>query len=303
MTTSRRGLLGRWRAWRDARRARRDTRPAVAQEPKPDWQSPVSVVEPVRPEWSVALASDDEPLLLEAKGGVFQFEVFAHFSFRSNEISVEHLRERADASLREARADLLRMAWPLARTCEAGDPVAAEDLINSHIAQGWCYEQDGARTRCRPTVRVRIDPALRDRMQPSQLDKQEMKEALELGLLKAAHARELTETWLDVFARLEGVEEGADELTPVQRQFLVPFAATLADREFAGMAQAVRAARRKGTDDLANVLKKASEGHEKIGMFEFANAYDKALNAFSQQMGLTPFSWIEDGTHSMEGAE
>ncbi|MEW2301328.1 hypothetical protein AB0958_15325 [Streptomyces sp. NPDC006655] len=254
-----------------------------------EWESPALLsVEPVRPEAYAELAPAAEPLLLAAEGDVFEFQVLPHFRWHSSELSVEQLRRRAGALSAEARDELLKRAWPLSRTCDPVDAAKAEELINSELSEGWCYEDEDGLVKCRPTVRIRIDPALRDRMRPTRLDAQAMKEDLSVGLLRAEHTRQLTELWLQVIAGLEH----SGVLTPVQRQFLLPFAAALTDSDFAAATDALRTVRRTGAVALANVLNQATKNHEEIGLFEFANAYDKALNSFSQQMGLTPFSWM-----------
>ncbi|MER6077086.1 hypothetical protein [Streptomyces sp. NPDC001833] len=302
MTNARKkGLFARWREWWRDRRRRRHDAPATttaASEQVAEWETPaLGSVEPVRPEAYAELAPAAEPLLLAAEGDVFEFHVLPHFRWHSRDMSVEQLRRRAGALSAEARDELLKRSWSLARTCDPVDPVKAEKLINSELSDGWCYEDESGLVKCRPTVRIRIDPALRDRMRPARLEAQAMKEALGLGLLKAAHARQLTDEWLQVIAALER----SGELTPAQRQFLVPFAAALADGDFAAATDALRTVRRTGAVALANVLDQATKNHEQIGLFEFANAYDKALNSFSQQMGLTPFSWILDTPEPPEG--
>jgi hypothetical protein len=299
--TPKKGLFARWREWWRGRRRNKYAQPTTPTvEQVAEWESPaLGSVEPVRPEAYAELAPSAEPLLLAADGDVFEFHVLPHFRWHSREMSVEQLRRRAGALSAEARDELLKRSWSLARTCDPVDPVEAEKLINSELSDGWCYEGEEGLVKCRPTVRVRIDPALRDRMRPTRLEAQAMKENLRLGLLKAAHAKQLTEEWLQVIAHLER----SGELSPVQRQFLVPFAAALADGDFATEVDTLRTVRRTGAVALANVLNQATKNHEEIGLFEFANAYDKALNSFSQQMGLTPFSWILDGPNPPEGSQ
>ncbi|MFJ3416951.1 hypothetical protein ACIPN8_11440 [Streptomyces sp. NPDC086082] len=299
--TFKKGLFARLREWwRGRRRSKQAQPPTVATEQPAEWESPaLGSVEPVRPEAYAELAPAAQPLLLAADGDVFEFHVLPHFRWHSREMSVEQLRRRAGALSAEARDELLKRSWSLARTCDPVDPVKAEELINSELSDGWCYEGEEGLVKCRPTVRVRIDPALRDRMRPTRLEAQAMKEDLSLGLLKAAHAKQLTEEWLQVIAHLER----SGELGPVQRQFLVPFAAVLADGDFAAATDALRTVRRNGAVALANVLNQATKNHEEIGLFEFANAYDKALNSFSQQMGLTPFSWILEAPNPPEDSQ
>ncbi|MFD5556196.1 hypothetical protein ACFWIA_20440 [Streptomyces sp. NPDC127068] len=299
-TRHKRGLLARLFAWWSARRERRRARaaddPSTGVDP---GSTQLGTVDPLQIDSYAELAPGEDPVLLVARGDAFDFHVLPHFRWQSSEMSVERLRERAAALSAEARDEFLRRAWGLARDCDADDPVAAETLINTRLAAGWCYDDAEGLIKCRPTARVRVDPVLRDRVRPARLAEQGMKEDLRLGLLKAAHARQLTEEWLQVIATLE---QGG-ELTQVQRTFLVPFAAVLADGDFATAVDKLRTARRLGTEALAEVLNQATTNHEQVGLFEFANAYDKALNSFSQQMGLTPFSWILDASHTTEGPE
>ncbi|MEU2775788.1 hypothetical protein ABZ646_23350 [Streptomyces sp. NPDC007162] len=297
--TRKKGLWARLRDWWRGRPEHdRDQTTGATSEHVAEWESPAPLsVEPVRPEAYAELAPAAEPLLLAAEGDVFEFQVLPHFRWHSREMSVEQLRRRAGALSAEARDELLKRSWSLARTCDPVDAAKAEELINSELSEGWCYEDEDGLVKCRPTVRIRIDPALRDRMRPTRLEAQAMQEQLSVGLLRAEHARQLTEEWLQVIAGLEH----SGELTPVQRQFLLPFAAALADGDFAAATDALRTVRRTGAVALANVLNQATKNHEEIGLFEFANAYDKALNSFSQQMGLTPFSWILNGDNPPDG--
>lgn len=295
--TRKKGLLTRWREWWRDHRERRDRLRSDALEAAAEWESPaLDTLEAAQPDAHTDVAPGGEALLLAAQGDVFEFHVLPHFRWHSRDMTVERLRERAGTLTAAARDELLKRAWALARTCDPTEPVKAEKLINSELSDGWCYSDDEGLVKCRPTVRVRMDPLLRDRMRPARLEEQGIKDDLRLGRLKAAHARLLTEEWLQVIADLER----SGELTPVQRQFLVPIAASLADGDFAAACDTLRSARRTGAVALANVLNQATKNHEQIGLFEFANAYDKALNSFSQQMGLTPFSWILDGPSTPE---
>ncbi|MFE4688731.1 hypothetical protein ACFRH6_01585 [Streptomyces sp. NPDC056749] len=301
MTVKRRkGLMARFRGWWRGDREQRGTFAPGAPDQGAVWEPPVpAVVEPVLPEALAKLSPGAEPLRLAARGDVFEFHVTPHFRWHSREMPVERLRLLAGVLSAEARDDLLMRSWEVARTCDPADPVEAERLINDRLSEGWCYAEADGLVKCLPTVRVRMDPVLRERIRPARLQEQGMKDELRMGLLKAAHARQLTEEWLHVIAGLE--ESG--ELQPAQRQFLVPFAAVLADADFSSAADSLRAARRTGTRALADVLGQAARNHEQVGLFEFAGAYDKALSSFSQQMGLTPFSWILDTAHTPEEAE
>ncbi|MEU9066656.1 hypothetical protein AB0E06_07275 [Streptomyces sp. NPDC048109] len=294
------GLLSRWRRWW-RRRADADQSPFSPMSAPGNDQDlyPSAVAAPLRAEVEVVLGEPENHVLrLAARDGVFEFEVLPSARLTSHDMSEESLNHRrrdlSDAVVKE----ILRRAWPIARSCDPDAPAEAENLINTEIADGWCYESLEGLVKCRPTVRVRVDPVLRDRIRPIRLEEQVMREEHRLGILKASHTQELTETWLKVLRRLEG----ADELTREQRQFLVPFVAALSDNEFAAAMKDLRAARRQGARNLADVLQQAARNHEQIGLFEFAKAYDKALNSFSQQMGLGPSTFIPAPADHAEGS-
>ncbi|MCF2130863.1 hypothetical protein L1I79_31225 [Strepomyces sp. STD 3.1] len=293
------GHFSRWRRWWRRRAAAGQPLFSPTSAPGHDEDLyPSALATPMRAEVEVDLGEPENHVLrLTARDGVFEFEILPSVRLTSHDMSEESLNRRrrdlSDAVLRE----ILRRAWPIARSCDPDAPAEAETLINAEIADGWCYERPEGVVKCRPTVRVRVDPVLRDRIRPIRLEEQVMREEHRLGILKASHAQALTETWLEVLRRLEG----SDELTREQRQFLVPFVASLSDKEFAAAAKELRTARRQGAKNLADVLQQAARNHEQIGLFEFAKAYDKALNSFSQQMGLGPATFIPAPADHAEG--
>ncbi|QNA75410.1 hypothetical protein C8250_029110 [Streptomyces sp. So13.3] len=241
-------------------------------------------------EAALELPAENETLALTARGDVFSFEVLPHFRWSSVVMTLEVLRERAGVHQELARAELVRRAWSVARGCDPSDPVAAEQAVNEELGNGWCYEDEKGSIRCVPSVRMRIDPVLREHILPFHLNELTLKEEHRLGLLKADHAESLTEQWLQVVRELEQ----AGDLGPSERRLMVPFAAALAEGgDFSRVMEALENTRRAGTKVLAQVLAEAAKNSEQVGLFEYANAYDKALGAFCRQMGLSPFSWVD----------
>ncbi|MFE2292671.1 hypothetical protein [Streptomyces sp. NPDC059452] len=256
-------------------------------------------MEPVRDEAIAELPLHGVPMTVAARDDVFEFHLTPHFRWRSTEMSFEELGERAAALEEPARRELLRRAWGIARSYDPADPVAAEEAINRRLGEAWCYTEDKGVISCRASVRVRSDPALRDHVRPFRLTELRMREEHRLGELKAQHAAALTEIWIDVVTTLEMT----DEPGAVERQFLAPFVAPLADRDFAATMKALRETRRTGTEALARVLGQAAKEHDQVGLYEFANAYDKALSSFCKQMGVSPFAWAISETAGAGEAE
>lgn len=225
-----------------------------------------------------------EPLSVATRGNVFDFHVVPHFRWRG-QMSWDRLRDRALDLDANARGELLRRCWGPAREFDPQNPVGFETHMNKEFREGWCYGHDERLVKCLPTIRVRVDPALRDHVRPFAVRRAESGEAHEAAKLRARHTEELTEVWLKVIQKLERLPE----LGAAERQLLVPFAAALADSEFAAVMEGVRGMRRTGTVALAEVLQLATHNFESVGLYEFAKAYDAMHQAFRIQMGLGPY--------------
>ncbi|MEU8686021.1 hypothetical protein [Streptomyces sp. NPDC048611] len=289
--TQRTGLRTRLRNWWHRITGRDGTEPTGGPDTAddPEHEDGPALGQAAQHEVAVELPPAEEKLSVAAEGDVFTFELVPHFRWSSREMTLDVLRERAALHEDAARRKLLRRAWSVARTCDPGDPVAAEKTVNKELRGGWCYHDDKGLIRCRPSVRMRMDPALRDHVRPFHLAEVRMVNEHRLGKLKADQVRELTERWLQVMSELELL----GTLGAAERRLLVPFAAALADEDFCKVMQALKNTRRNGAEALADVLTAAAKHHEQVGLFEYANAYDKALSEFCRQMGLSPFSWVD----------
>ncbi|REK91622.1 hypothetical protein DY245_03170 [Streptomyces inhibens] len=289
--TERKGLRTRLRNW--WRRVTGKSGAETTTDPEPEDDTAGTDTPPAgqaaQAEVGVELPPGEDVLTVAARGDVFTFELLPHFRWSSQEMTLDSLRERAALHEEAARGKLLRRAWPIARTCDPADPVAAEKAINKELRGGWCYNDEKGLIRCRPSVRLRIDPALREHVLPFHLAELRLTEEHRLGELKAGQVQARTERWLRVMSELELL----GTLGPAERRLLVPFAAALADEDFFKVMQALKNTRRNGAEALAQVLTDATRNHEQVGLFEYANAYDKALSEFCRQMGLSPFSWVD----------
>jgi hypothetical protein len=220
-----------------------------------------------------------ETLVVAAKGDVFDLHLVPHFRWSSGQMPYDTLAGRSASYLENARSTLLHRVWPIARSFPPAETIEAEKKINEEIAGGWCYNDIEGTIRCHPSVRVVPDPRLREYLLP-----------FEYGMVRTRKVEALVEEWLQVFSRLELL----DRMGRVERQFLLRFAASLTDKDFAAVTHALDDVRRTKTTELAGVLQHASRHHDSVGLFEFASAYDKAYQAFCRQMGLDPFSWAQE---------
>ncbi|GGV33551.1 hypothetical protein ABZX82_13465 [Streptomyces griseoflavus] len=285
-----------YRAWRRSKYDDGREQGGAAATPDGTGPSPTAP----RREVSVQSIPPDEPLALPARDDVFAFQAVPVLRWTSDTMSQDMLRTRAQQHEDAAREEVLRVAWRATRACDPADAVTAEAAVNEALPLhgNWCFEGAEGQIRCTPSVRLRVDPALREHVLPHHLDELTLKETQRIGLIRAERARTLTEAWLDVISRLELM----GELDAHQRRLLVPFAATFADPEFRGVMEALRHQRRTSVDALVAALKGARGDHQEAGLFEFADAYDKALSAFCREMGVGPFSWVE-GAIASDGAD
>lgn len=242
---------------------------------------------------------DETPIVVWANGGVFTLSLIPAFRWSSTSMTYQELRKSADDYHENARSTLLRKVWSTARRFRPDDIDAAEAAINEVLDEEWCYK-DGIRSIvCRCSVRVLLDPELREHVLPAERQRLEITGQHQIAMLHADLVEERTQRWLEVIKNLEQLSE----LGPDQRQLLVAYAAELADHDFAKVMHSLSTHRRQMATHLAAVLQEARTDHEHIGLYEFANAYDKALQSFCRQMGLTPFAWALDarGTSDEEG--
>ncbi|MET8041890.1 hypothetical protein ABZU25_13645 [Micromonospora sp. NPDC005215] len=240
----------------------------------------------------------DAPIVVPAQGDVYDFHVLVQLRWDSpsRHFDLDEIEDESAAYQDIARQRTTQAVWRQARSLDPLDPAGAETLLNEMLAAGFCWPRTNPDLRCRPWVRVMIDPRLREQKAPLELRRIEQ----QVGMARDEVVRERTERWLHAFQELEQFRHlGKDE-----RQFLVPFAASLVDADLARVTAALASERRSRYDELVGVLAQAVRDHERVGLFEFANAYDKALRAFCRQVGVDLGKWhLADFGEPVESAE
>ncbi|RKT54259.1 hypothetical protein [Saccharothrix australiensis] len=266
-----------------------------------DWMFGTGETAPAPPMRTVEYAppADEEPVVVYAEGGILTFRLLPTFRWSSSAVGYDELVGLAARYHGAARSTLLDRVWTTARGHRPDDLAAAEDAINEVLAREWCFDDEHhGRIGYRSSVRALLDPQLREHILPAEKRRLDLVFDHDLAMLRADHVEERTARWLAAIARLED----AGPLDGHARQLLVPFAANLADQQFAEVMHALGAKRGQLARDLVSVLRLARTDHEGVGLYEFANAYDKAVRAFCRQMGLDPYGWTA-GVSSVEGGE
>jgi hypothetical protein len=230
------------------------------------------------------------PLVVPAQGDVFDLHVIVHLKWSCETFDIDELEKLVLQRRDGALYSIGRTIRDLARSLDPFQPARAQAIINGSEAlrKGLCYDEDGHMVTCRPTTQVVMDPRLRDQLLPFAAQRVELHEQHRLGQLHDQQLRERTEEWLQAFQRLEQFPQlGKDE-----RQFLLRYAASLVDKDFAAVIEKMAGDRYVFYSHFAEVLERATRDHERVGLFEFAAAYDKALQTFCRQMGVSPASFL-----------
>lgn len=277
--SDKRGIFQRFREWLFG-----------AREEGPDIGGLAKTVEYAPPD-------DETPIVVWAKGGVFTLSLIPAFHWSTTAMSYQELEKCAERYHSSARSTLLRKVWSTARGFRPDEIDEAETAINEVLADKWCFEDKAGQLTCRSSVRVLLDTELREHMLPAERRRLEITGQHQVAMLHANLVEERTQRWLEVIKNLEQL----GVLGPDQRQLLVPYAADLSDDNFAKVMHSLSGHRGQLATQLAAVLRDARTDHEHIGLYEFANAYDKALQSFCRQMGLTPFAWALDASNNPNG--
>ncbi|AEB43135.1 hypothetical protein [Micromonospora maris] len=228
-------------------------------------------------------AGDGAVITALCAGDVFEFQVHTDLVWASREMSYATLTEQAREFGSSARDTVRERIWAVARTFSPYHCAEAEKAIQKELDGDWCYSGPNGKVRCRAKVRVLPDPRVREHLLPYALQQLDVEARATLGLLQAARFEMLTERWRDLLHDL-----GHDAK--------VGYAAQLTDADFAAVVGRYANHHRASVLELADVLRQAGKDHERVGMYEFANAYDKAVQAFCKQMGLDDRSWpVVDG--------
>lgn len=228
-----------------------------------------------RRDWPSATVSERRtsttPLIVPADGDVFHFKVNYEIIWTARGMSHSTLLRRADTYATSAEYTLLSQIWSIGRQYLPQHPEAAECGMNDALTEGWCYD-DGT-VSCSATVQVIPDERVVAKQLPLWERLVEMDLEHRVQLRRIGITDDLLTRWRDLIERFGD--------SP-----LVIHAAILADKELAAVMRGLNTERKANAQELAEVLREASNAHVHVGLFEFANAYDTALRSFEREAGL-----------------
>ncbi|MEV6707404.1 hypothetical protein [Micromonospora wenchangensis] len=233
--------------------------------------------------------TDDSTLLTAlCQGDVYEFQVHTTLVW-SAFLPYRDLVAEADEFTASARDTVRERIWEVARRFSPYQSVEAEQAIQEALTPQWCYRSAAGMVRCRAKVRVLPDPRVRDHLLPFEQRKLDVEANTTLALLRADRFEQVARRWQQLFDTL-----GHDAM--------VAYAAQLADPAVSAVVTNLVNQRRAGAVQLVDVLREASKDHENIGLYEFASAYDAALQTLRRQMHLDeggfPIAAVDSGAGS-----
>ncbi|GAB3150627.1 hypothetical protein GCM10027290_38470 [Micromonospora sonneratiae] len=223
-------------------------------------------------------SSEDEPMTVLCQGDVFEFQVYVDLLWSTHVMPYEELTHQAREYTASARDTVRERAWKVARAYSPYQAVEAEAAIQAELDSGWCYSDDAGLVRCTAKVRVLPDPRVREHLRPFSLLELEVEAEASLGRLRVERLGELTHRWQKLF---EEIGHGPT----------VVHAAQMTKPDFATVVARLAGQRRDSATKLIDLLHQTTKDHQHLGLYEFANAYDSALQAFRKQMGLDDSLW------------
>ncbi|MEV4845000.1 hypothetical protein AB0K20_17515 [Micromonospora matsumotoense] len=245
---------------------------------------------PVTRDEEITYQPTDDSTLLTAlcQGDVYEFQVHTTLVW-SAFLPYHDLVAEAGEFTASARDTVRERIWEVARRFSAYQSVEAEEAIQEALTPQWCYRGASGMVRCRAKVRVLPDPRVREHLLPFERRKLDLEANTALALLRADRFEQVARRWQQLFDTL-----GHDAM--------VAYAAQLADPTVSVVVTSLVNQRRASAVELAKVLQQASKDHENVGLYEFASAYDAALQTLRRQMHLDeggfPIAAVESGAGS-----
>jgi hypothetical protein len=241
-------------------------RNALFGKPEPTWVGDSEVHLQRDGQQFIAVPSD---------GDVFPFWVRYRMTWSARGLSQSELDNLSNLYSDSVRRSFFDKIWPIGRNYFPHDNAAAEQAMNEQLTD-WCYIQGAV--RCQVQVTVQLDERVKEIQQPlwEEMTVQDLRHRLERR--RVDRVDDLLRHWSELIERFG--------TSPTPNPTVV-FAANLVDKEFAAILGGLSNQRQENAKHLIEVLRKASDIHQHVGLFEFAGAYDAALRSFEKQAGLT----------------
>lgn len=212
-----------------------------------------------------------KPMAVPAEGDVFNFHVFPWVTWHGDGLTQDQLIEIADRQEGEIRTLLMQEISDVSRTYLPHHALALEQHLNGRFSQPQSLGY-GVMLRWEARVQVLPEGRVQEKLRPYLEQRMEMDSDQYLKLRRAELVDELTQRWSEVLQRLRN--------QPFTLQ-----AAKLAEQEFAKIIEELGKKESDALEKLRVLLKDASSGHNDLGLYEYAEVFDKLVKQLEQRAG------------------
>ena len=218
-----------------------------------------------------------QPLAIPAQGEAYDFEVQVEATWTGAASDLDALHARSSQQAEGVRQAVRDKIWQVGRMFAPHEALKAERAMTQELPSELCFTDTDGSLRCNVKVRVRPDARVVQHLLPFSQRYLDSVSNQVLQLKRADHAEELAARWREVLSGFVGQDVG---------DLVLPYAAQLTDKSFAASVIGLETDRRTARAELAEVLDRAAKSHTRVGLFEFAETYETALQAFRRSQGL-----------------
>ncbi len=212
-----------------------------------------------------------KPMAVPAEGDVFNFHVFPWVTWHGDCLTQDQLIEIAVRKEGEIHTLLLQKISDVSREYPPHHALALEQHLNGRFSQPQPLSY-GVMLRWEARVQVRPEGRVQDKLRPYLEQRMEMDSKQYIELHRVQLVDELTRSWSEVLQRLRA-------------QPLTLQAAKLAEQEFAKILAELGEEENAALDKLRALLREASSGHNDLGLYEYAEVFDKLVKQLERRVG------------------
>ncbi len=204
-----------------------------------------------------------------AKGDVFNFEIQVTIIWHGEGVTRAQLKELVATQKSQIFWKLHRRVTEVARGFPPHEALELEQQLREQFAQSQNIDES-VLVRWEAKFRVLPEERVRERLRPYWESRIELDSKHDLDLRQAEHVDKLTRRWSEVLEQLHG------------KRFSVE-AAQLAQGEFAKIMKELKDQEEDLFKDLLALLRDAARGHSTLGLYEYAQTYEKLIEEFGRR--------------------
>jgi hypothetical protein len=231
--------------------------------------SPTSTTQPPEQIGNYQEIQRFRPIDAPAKGDVFKFEIKMTIIWHGEGITRAQLKELVATQKSQIFWKLHRRVTETARGFPPHEALELEQELRDQFAQPQTLDES-VLLRWEAKFRVLPEERVREKLRPYWESRIELDSQHALDLRQVELVDKLTRRWSEVLEHLHG------------KRFTVE-AARLAEGEFAKIMKELKDQEKDLFKDLQELLKDAARGHRTLGLYEYAQTYEKLIEEFGRR--------------------